>query len=88
MERVHAHVVLESETLDEDMTIREAVSTILRRAGEPLTTREITDRSEQMGKELNINSVRWDVNHGADEGVYEKLPPDEGGRAKRYRLTE
>lgn len=74
--------------LDEDMNTREAVTEVLRRAEKPLTTKEIAARAGQMGKQIKVSSVRWDANKGADVGVYVKLPPENGSRAKRYRLAE
>jgi hypothetical protein len=71
--------------LDEDSSIRDSVLAALRDANRPLTTREISERGKELGKELNLNSVRWDLKHGVDDNLYEKLPPEKGSRAKRYR---
>lgn len=71
----------------EDMSIRDKVVAVLADADEALTRKEIVARAEERGFDLPMNSVRWDTYHGVeDDDVYEKLEPEEGSRAKRYRL--
>lgn len=76
-----------SDSSDDGPTIRESVTMVLREADHPLTRKEIVAEGADLGLDLNENSVRWDTYHGVDDGVYEKLDPREGSRAKRYRLA-
>lgn len=77
----------QDESSSDDMSIRDKVIAILAEADEALTRKEIVARAEEKGFDLPMNSVRWDTYHGVDDDdVYEKLEPEEGSRAKRYRL--
>ena len=66
-------------------TNEEAIDTVLRLTGGGLTTREIMDKSAELGKELNQNSIRWVLHHGVKNERYTK---EKDGRVNRYTLKE
>lgn len=70
--------------LSEETTNEDAVDAVLARYDD-LTTREIKEKAERLGKTLNMNSIRWTLHHAVEDGKYRKR---KDGRVNRYSLAK